>query len=46
MIYYGAIQGMIFATLQNALFATIPGFSDEEDEEKKSTRLLIKKEKE
>ncbi len=35
MIYYGAIQGMIFATLQNALFATIPGFSDEEDEEKK-----------
>jgi len=39
MIYYGAIQGMIFATLQNALFATIPGFSDEEDEEKKKQTL-------
>ncbi len=39
MIYYGAVQGMIFATLQNALFATIPGFSDEEDEEKKKQTL-------
>ena len=35
MIYYGAIQGFIFAALQNALFAIIPGFDDEEDEEKK-----------
>ena len=45
MIYYGAIQGMIFATLQNALFATIPGFSDEEDEEKKARNLDKKQER-
>jgi len=45
MIYYGAIQGMIFATLQNALFATIPGFSDEEDEEKKAKNLDKKQER-
>ena len=45
MIYYGAIQGMIFATLQNALFATIPGFDDEEDEEKKAKNLDKKQER-
>ena len=39
MLYYGAVQGMIFATLQNALFATIPGFDDEDDEEKKKTNF-------
>ncbi len=45
MIYYGAIQGMIFATLQNALFATIPGFDDEEDEEKRKQTLDKKEER-
>jgi hypothetical protein len=40
IIYYGAIQNFIFSALQNALFATIPGFSgeDEEDEETKKQR--------
>ena len=45
MIYYGAIQGFIFASLQNALFATIPGFDDEEDEEKISQRSEQKQER-
>jgi len=45
MIYYGAIQGLIFATLQNALFATIPGFDDEGDEEKKAKNLDKKQER-
>ena len=40
IIYYGAIQNFIFSALQNALFATIPGFSgeEEEDEETKKQR--------
>ena len=37
IIYYGAIQNAIFSSLQAALFAMIPGFSDEEDEEGKMT---------
>jgi len=45
MVYYGAIQATIFAALQQALFATIPGFDDEDDEEKKDKRLEIKKER-
>jgi len=45
MVYYGAVQGIIFASLQNALFATIPGFSDEEDEEKKAKDLDKKEER-
>ena len=45
MIYYGAIQGFIFAALQNALFATIPGFDDEEDEEKIAQRSGQKQER-
>ena len=32
IIYYGAIQNLIFSALQNALFALIPGFEDEDDE--------------
>jgi len=48
IIYYGAIQNIIFSTLQNALFALLPGFDDEEptDEElaaklgEKSNRIL------
>ena len=45
ILYYGAIQNLIFASLQSALFAL--AFDDEEDEEekakkleKKSTRIL------
>ena len=45
MIYYGAVQGLIFATLQNAAFALIPGFDNEEDEEKKSKEFDKKEER-
>jgi hypothetical protein len=31
--YYGAIQNAIFSSLQSALFALIPGFDDEDDED-------------
>ena len=35
IIYYGAVQNLIFNALQQALFALIPGFDDEElDDEK------------
>ena len=37
IIYYGAIQNAIFSSLQAAMFALIPGFNDEEDEEGKMT---------
>ena len=32
IIYYGTVQNIIFSALQNALFALIPGFEDEDDE--------------
>ena len=32
MVYYGFVQNLIFSTLQNALFALIPGFDDEEED--------------
>jgi hypothetical protein len=32
IIYYGFIQNLIFSTLQNAMFALLPGFDDEEEE--------------
>ena len=38
IIYYGAIQNLIFNTLQNAFFALIPGFDDEEIPEFKSEK--------
>ena len=31
--YYGAIQNLIFSSLQSALFALIPGFDDDDEEE-------------
>jgi len=37
IIYYGTIQNAIFSALQAAMFALIPGFNDEEDEEGKMT---------
>ena len=45
MIYYGAVQGFIFAALQNAAFALIPGFDDEEDKEKKGKEFDKKEER-
>ena len=33
IIYYGFVQNLIFATLQNALFALLPGFDPDDDEE-------------
>ncbi len=44
MIYYGAVQGFIFATLQNAAFALIPGFDDEEKDEEEKAKDFDKKE--
>jgi|GEM_PF-5020099 len=33
IIYYGAVQNFMFAALQNALFALVPGFGGEDEEE-------------
>lgn len=33
VIYYGAIQNIIFTSLQAALFSLIPGFDDDDDDE-------------
>ena len=46
--YYGAVQNIIFSALQNAAFALIPGFDDEDDtdeqkeaaRDKKATRMV------
>jgi len=32
ILYYGFIQNLIFSTLQNAMFAFVPGFEDDEEE--------------
>ena len=45
IIYYGAVQNFIFAALQNALFAVIPGFGGEDDEEE-LTKEQMKRKKE
>ena len=44
IIYYGAIQNLIFASLQNALFAFIPGFDDEDEDPEKIQKKLEGKE--
>ena len=31
IIYYGFVQNLIFSTLQNALFAMVPGFDEPDD---------------
>tara|TARA_B110000902_G_scaffold126715_1_gene147815 strand:- start:16830 stop:21128 length:4299 start_codon:yes stop_codon:yes gene_type:complete len=42
--YYGFVQNLIFSSLQSALFAMVPGFDDEEEEEgefdKKAVRTV------
>lgn len=49
ILYYGAVQNIIFSALQNAAFALIPGFDEDEEEDvekieeaqaKKQTRIL------
>ena len=39
ILYYGAIQNFIFSALQSALFAMLPGFSGDEDEDKEKQDL-------
>ena len=46
IIYYGAVQNFIFASLQNALFAVIPGFGGEDDEEELTTKEQRQRKKE
>jgi|TARA_Y100000289_G_scaffold66143_1_gene81667 hypothetical protein len=38
IVYYGAVQNLIFNALQNAFFALIPGFDDEEEPEFKNEK--------
>lgn len=38
--YYGFIQNLIFSALQNALFALIPGFDDEETEDEEKQKII------
>ena len=45
IIYYGAVQNFIFAALQNALFAAIPGFSGEDDEEEETKGEIVQNRK-
>ena len=45
IMYYGAIQNLIFNSLSAAIFALIPGFGEEEEEEEidKSTAEKLKR---
>ena len=43
IIYYGAVQNLIFNALQQALFALIPGFDDEELDDEKLEATQSKK---
>jgi len=46
IIYYGFVQNLIFSTLQNALFALLPEFDpDDEDEEKFQKVINTKQER-
>ncbi|MDB4334631.1 hypothetical protein N9988_00210, partial [bacterium] len=40
--YYGFVQNLIFSSLQSALFALIPGFDDEEEEDAKVEDKIIR----
>ena len=44
-MYYGFIQNLIFGALQQALFALLPDFDDEEDDEKRAAKESKKLEK-
>ena len=39
ILYYGAIQNLIFASMQSALFAFIPGYMDDDDGEEFKGKL-------
>ena len=43
IIYYGAVQNFMFAALQNALFALVPGFDDEGEELDEKEKLVQNK---
>jgi hypothetical protein len=43
IVYYGAVQNIIFSALQNAAFALIPGFDDEEETEEQREATQDKK---
>ena len=43
ILYYGAVQNLIFNALQQTLFALIPGFDDEEIEDEKLEDIQSKK---
>ena len=38
--YYGFIQNLIFSALQNSLFALIPGFDDEEEDDEQYEKII------
>jgi hypothetical protein len=40
--YYGFVQNLIFSSLQSALFALIPGFDDEEEDDAKIEDKVIR----
>jgi predicted kinase len=43
VIYYGAIQNIIFTSLQAALFSLIPGFDDDDDDDEENAAAAEKK---
>ena len=43
IVYYGAVQNIIFSALQNAAFALIPGFDDEDEDDEKRQEAQDKK---
>jgi len=38
--YYGFIQNLIFSALQNSLFAMLPGFDDEEEDDEQYEKII------
>jgi hypothetical protein len=43
IVYYGAVQNIIFSALQTAAFALIPGFDDEDEDDEKRQEAQDKK---
>jgi hypothetical protein len=40
IVYYGFIQNLIFSALQNSLFAMLPGFDDEEEDDEQYEKTI------
>ena len=38
--YYGFVQNLIFSALQNSLFALLPGFDDDEEDDEKYEKII------